>query len=50
MLARTRVGFGGSPERIFVLQRRAKFSEGRSERPDVTAHGGSQEGQNNEKT
>jgi hypothetical protein len=30
------IGFGGSPERIFVLQRRTKFSERRSERPDVT--------------
>jgi hypothetical protein len=40
MLARTRVGFGGSPETIFVFATPGKFSEGRSERPDVTEASG----------
>src|SRR5438034_7377691 len=37
--ARTLVS-AARPKESSFLQRRAKFSEGRSERPDVTAHGG----------
>src|SRR5438094_10580256 len=37
MLARTRVGFSAArPKESSFLQRRTKFSERRSERPDVT--------------